>query len=206
MPWLINEDRALKKKLEGIQVTDANARDGREVPVRFILPEAEVGKMTYPLIVIEHAGLYKADDREHRGGALQLSYVPEGKTGVPGDYWVPEYPIPYDLDYHVTTYTRLAEHNRILSGLLMQVDRIPSRFGYLEVPEDGTIRRLDLIGGPWPTSNLDGEQKRVFRSQYIVRINSELLPAQVETVTNFVDRVVMDLAYYSDTYVVPIQD
>lgn len=204
MSWLIAEDRAIKKKLDGILVPDATAPAGREVTVRFTLPEAEVGAMTYPSVIIEHAGLYKADDREHRGGPTQLPYVPDGMTGVPGDYWVQEYPIPYDIDYHVTSYCRLAEHNRMLTAELMSEHRIPARWGYLAVPEDGTTRRLDLIGGPWPISTLDDEQKRLYRTQFVVRVNTELLPTQVATVTNIVNRVVMDLSYFSEQFIVPL--
>jgi hypothetical protein len=132
---------------------------------------------------------------------VQLPYVPEGLAGVPGDYYVNDYPLPYNLDYLITVYSRLAEHDTYLLGEMARFERLPSRFGFLEVPEDNTIRRLDLIGGPWKVEGgFDQDQKRVFRTGYVVRISAELNLHQATTLTNIVNRVVMDIEPYVQTY------
>jgi hypothetical protein len=211
MPWLFNEDAALKAKLQGLTVADANAPvSGRPVPVRFRFPETEVANISYPMVVIEHAGLERDAEREHRAGLTPLGYSPEGSpelattdvTKMP--YWVQDYPIPYNMDYQVVVYARKANHIMQLTGALAAMDRLPHRFGYLEIPEDGTIRRIDLIGGPDPTDTLDQDGKRLFRRTYLIRVSSELLQSQVYDFTNSTVKTVnLTLKYkdfYSDTY------
>ena len=50
------------------------------------------------------------------------------------------------------------------------------RRGFIEVPEDGTIRRCDLVD--WRAANLldqeAGYKKRTFRKVYTIRINAEI--------------------------------
>jgi hypothetical protein len=251
MPWLLNEDAALKKKLQGLTVTDANAPiGGRPVPVRFRLPETELSDTQFPLIVIEHAGLSRDPEREHRG-YIQLPYVPEGEDprgiwpleydvidGVPEGTTLPsgqivgdpnvaddgvdetedpagedtytvdpadvpfysDFPIPYNIDYQITVYSRKALHDRVLVASLAANDRIPERFGFLEIPEDGTFRRLDLIGGPSPEVEKDRDGKRIFRSIYAVRVSSELLPGEVDQYYKVLTDPVLALEYQSDYF------
>jgi hypothetical protein len=197
--WLINEDRALKAKLSGLTVTDANAPGtGRPVPVRYLLPESELATQTFPMIVLEHAGIEKASDREHRGN-IMLPYAPEGEAR----WWQPtatsvdvrkspyatEFPIPYDLRFRVMVYTRTAWHDMTLASALAQRDRIPARFGFLEIPEDVTTRSLDLLGGPELVDARDENGKRLFRREYLISIASELLPSAA-------------VAYFQATHVV----
>jgi hypothetical protein len=162
MPWLINEDRAVKAKLQGLTVTDVNAPDGRAVAVRYRVPESELAQQTFPLIVIEHAGIDKADEREHRG-YVHLPYAPEGAEpwwnpdnpsyDVTKSPYLVEFPIPYDLRYRIIVFTRTSLARHGAAAALAQHDRIPARFGFLEIPEDGTVRRLDLARRPrdWST-------------------------------------------------------
>lgn len=77
MPWLMNQDAALKYQLQGIRVTDQNAPSGRPVAVRYRSPEDEVARYTPPLILIEMPVLSMALERAHQG-SIQLPYVPEG--------------------------------------------------------------------------------------------------------------------------------
>jgi len=201
MTWLLNEDAGLKKKFAGLTVSDVNSPT-RPVLVRFRLPENEFKDMTFPAVVIDHGGISKADDREHRGSAL-LPYAPEGQpkwadyeNPAASPYWLNEWPIPYDLDYTITVYSRQALHSRALVAALAQPDRIPARFGYVEIPQDGTIRRLDLMGGPEPDEARDADGKRLFKNVYMVRVSSELLPSQVEAVTRVLeDGVQLDVEY-----------
>ncbi len=189
MPWLINEDRALKAKLQGLTVTDVNAPTGRPVPVRYRVPESELAKQTFPLIVIEHAGLEKADDREHRGNIL-LPYAPEGSTpwwqptdsgwDVSASPYLADFPIPYDIRYRVLVFTRESWHDIALASSLAQFDRIPARFGFLTIPEDGTVRRVDLLGGPELVDTRDEDGKRLFRREYLISVSSEMLPSEAQ--------------------------
>lgn len=211
MPWLLNEDAALKFKLQGLQVIDANAPSGRNVPVRFRLPETEVADLTFPIIVIDHDGWYPAPEREHRG-FTKLPYAPEGQqpwwyvTGDPSTesfypddspYWS-FFPIPYNLDYYVTVYTRIMhEHTIPLVSQLAAFDRLHPKFAFLDVPQDGTKRTLQLLGGPALTAEYDSNGKRFFQVRYKVRVFSELVP-QVTTYAN-VTSINIDLSVYDDT-------
>jgi hypothetical protein len=211
MPWLFNEDAALKVKLQGLTVTDANAPNGRPVPVRFRLPETEPANLTYPIIVISHAGWTPASDREHRG-FTQLPYAPEGLptwwndsggTNLASDTFAPAdspyrtyFPIPYNLDYQISVYCRFVrEHMLPLNIALAGYDKLHPRFGFLDVPQDGTKRTLQLLGGPAPTEAYDENSKRIFRLDYLVRVFSELVPEVVQTVLT--TAVNLDLSIYN---------
>jgi hypothetical protein len=211
IPWLINEDRAIKAKFKDLTVTDANAPDGRPVAVRYRLPESELAKQTFPMVIIEHAGIEKADDREHRGTIL-LPYAPEGAEGWwnPGDTqwdvtkspYAVEFPIPYDLRYRVLVFAREAWHDISLASVLAQPDRIPARFGFLEIPEDRTVRRLDLLGGPELIDTRDEDGKRLFRREYLISVSSEMPPA-VATKYAEAQSVNLDFEYYQDDVIAP---
>lgn len=210
MPWLLNEDAALKFKLQGLQVTDANAPNGRPVPVRFRLPETEVSDLTFPIIVIDHDGWYAAPEREHRG-FTQLPYAPEGSApwwDVTGDpdteqfdpedspYWS-FFPIPYNLDYFVTVYTRIMhEHTIPLVSQLAAFNRLHPKFAFLDVPQDGTKRTLQLLGGPALTAEYDTNGKRFFQVKYKVRIFSELVPQVLQFPK--ATQINVDLSVYDD--------
>jgi len=194
MPFVFNEDQAIKKKLTGITVTDENAPPpGRTVAVRFRLPETELANATFPMIVIDPAGPVKDSEREHRG-RTRLPYIPEQavdpvvyidpKTGntVPWDPaedyqhspFVVDYPIPFNFDYTITVLSRKQSHMVQLMNTLSQIQYLPARFGYVEVDGDETLRSLFLIGGPEVAPLRDTDGKRLFRVVYRVRIPSEI--------------------------------
>src|SRR5215467_9787661 len=123
MPWLLNEDAALKLKLQGLTVSDAT-NASRPVPVRFRLPEVEVSTLTFPIIAIEHDGWYPAPERMH-SGYTNVPYAPEGfnpwwdDSGGPANAefdpndspYFGYFPVPYNFDYIITVYTRfMHEH------------------------------------------------------------------------------------------------
>lgn len=218
MAWLLNEEDAVKRKFAGLTVTDENAPSSGSLPVavRFRLPETELANVEFPMIVIDGPAMSKADDREHRG-TVRLGYAPEGQptsvmvpdgkggmvvwdTQSPDGFDVTlspyqtEVPIPYNFDYEITVYTRMQSH---LSSLMMQlarIDRIPARFGFLEIPQDGTVRTLDLIGGPVIQRDRDENDKRLFRAVYSIRVVSELDPYQAALIENYVDVDGVDLS------------
>ena len=206
MPFILNEDAAIKAKFQGLTVSDATApTSGRQVSVRFRLPETELADANYPQIIIDPPEINKASDREHRGPTY-LPYAPEQYTGstitgidrdakefVPGwdpatspvdqsPFFVQDYPIPFDFDYQITVETRKQTHLTELMIALAQIDRIPARFGFLEVPADGTVRSLFLIGGPEIIPTKDADSKRLFRAIYRIRIASELSSYQYKQI------------------------
>ena len=211
MPWLLNEDGALKLKLQGLRVFDANSPvSGRPVPVRFRLPESEVADLTFPIVIITHQGWYPAPERMH-DGFTTLPYAPEGfapwwkDTGpdtttfdpLAGPYYS-YFPIPYNFDYQVTVYSRfMHEHTIPLVSALAQYERLHPKYGFLDIPQDGTKRTMQLIGGPDLRSGTDNNGKRIFWVDYKVRVFSELLP----TIYTYppVKEINVDLSEYSST-------
>lgn len=217
IPWLLNEDAALKLKLQGLQVIDANAPQGRTVPVRFRLPEVELADLTYPIIVIDHDGWYIANDREHRG-FVQIPYAPEGyapwwnDTGPattifdPNDspYWS-FFPLPYNLDYTVTVYARIQhEHTIPLISQLAAYDRLNAKFAYLDIPQDGTKRTMQLLGGPASVVDYDENGKRLFKTIYKIRVFSELVEEVIQYV--MATNINLDLSVYQDITDLSVQE
>lgn len=218
MPWISNEAGALKTKLSGLTVIDAaSPSPGRDVPVYFWDPEYELTDVEFPSIILRHSGISKGDDREHRGTVL-LPYVPEQYntdgtapsidpvTGLaitwdttqdydPNEspFKVFDYPIPYNLDFQVDVYSRFQTELMPLVEQLGAIDRIPVRFGYIEVPQDATIRSLDLLGGPEIVADKDAEGKRLFRAVYSVRVFSELNLYDVAQITSRISTVNLTL-------------
>ncbi|MET9119949.1 hypothetical protein [Streptomyces sp. NPDC004528] len=173
MPWIVNEDAAVKAKLQGIHVKDTNAPvAGLPVDVRFRLPEHELATATYPLIVIERSRIAHDSEREHRG-VVELSYTPEGYD--PASSYLATDPIPYLIEYQVTVYARKQRHAASIVQTLSSRDYLHPRWAYLEVPEDGTIRRLELAGGPEFNDGRDSDGKRLWQVDYLIQVSSELL-------------------------------
>lgn len=173
MPWIINEDAAIKAKLQDIVVTDENApAAGLPVDVRFRLPENEVADATFPLIVVERTRADRDAAREHRGTVV-LGYTPEGYDAA-ASYLAVD-PIPYTIEYQVTVYARKQRHAMNIAATLATTDYLHPRWAYLEVPEDGTIRRLEVAGGPEFTAGRDAHGKRLWQVDYLVQVSSELL-------------------------------
>jgi hypothetical protein len=208
VPWIYNEDAALKLKLQGLTVDDPN-NSSRPVPVRYRLPEDELATLTYPCIIIEHQGINPAPEREHRG-YIQLQYAPEGLP-----IWWPQYatsydptlspyytwfPLPYNMDYSVTVYTRkMAEHLQPLLATLATENYLPYHFGYLDIPQDGTVRNMFLMQGPQIEYGKDKDDKRLFRATYMIRVMTEIIPTVFNVYdANTVTQINLDLGVYSD--------
>lgn len=202
MPWLLNEDAALKFKLQGMTVTDATSPpNGRKVKVRYRLPETEVANLDYPCIILEFLGAFGAPEREHRSGPINLPYTPEGYSG-PGPFRVPWYPIPYNLDYQVTVLSRLArDHHFPLLARMQMPDKLPYHWGQIIIPQDNTVRTMILSGGPDTPYGVDEDGKRLFTAVYRVRIFSELYgPVTDLSPGNYprVSQLNIDLGVYED--------
>lgn len=200
------ESEAIKKKLTGIRVTSSTYPEGRDVPVGFVAPDFELKNASYPGIYLSYAGMSRASDREHRGSA-NLQYAPPGFPAnvlVPKDmdnkdsaltepwnltfdkrsspYTVWDHPIPYNIDFNITVVTRNYQQMFEVVAQLDAMERIPARFGGLEVPQDGTIRTLELLGGPETSALKDEDGKRLLQSVYSVRVAAEINLYDIEGV------------------------
>ena len=186
MTFLISEDEALRNLLLGMVVTDQKAAAGadttRSVKVYFGQPDQEIRSQSYPYIVIDMIDIAEDTARAMRG-FVKPSYLPDPDVmpavqGVnpetPYDStvndWQIHWPIPVNIDYQVTTYARQPRHDRqILSQILYT--KIPMRFAILE-PDDGTVRRLDLLD--ISKRDVTEQGKRLFVNAFTVRVSSEI--------------------------------
>jgi hypothetical protein len=185
--FIFNEDRAMMEKFSGMVVQDVNAPDtGRPVQVTWLDNDTELVDLTYPSIIICNVGLSYDAERASSGWS-QLPYTPEGFEQWINDsnldvtnspYWAFT-PIPYNIDYQIEVLSRTNKHSTFLSAVLSGPDFLSVRHGYLAIPEDGTVRRMDLMSGPERQSTHDTDDKRVFHSIYSVRVSTELLPIEV---------------------------
>lgn len=182
MPLLYNEDSAVKTKLSGLKVTDVNDPAGRPVPVRFRGPENELADAVYPMLILDEADWSPAPERAHAGYS-PLAYVPEGYAAPdPSVTLFTEMPQPINIDWVLTLYCRKALHRTSLIAQLAAFDYLPGRYGYLEVPQDSSLRRLEVIGGPRNATVLDGNGKRLLTATWRLRTTGELIWAPVTSI------------------------
>lgn len=192
MTFLLSEDEALKNLLKGITVTDQKAsgtqQTTRNVDVRFGQPDQEISDQKYPYIIIDMIDVAEDVQRAMRGmvkpvyldDPALMPPVTEGDDPVAYDPetndWMIHWPIPVNIDYQITTYSRQPRHDReILAQILY--NKIPMRFAVLE-PADGnsdgvgTVRRLDLLD--IAKRDVTEQGKRLFVNVFTVRVSSEI--------------------------------
>ena len=189
--FLLAEDAAVKARFANISVSDD--RDAQRLAkVFFRYPEGEKEKED-PFITIEHVGLSHNRSLQHSeqtyyysnsvvGASLSpvyIDYYPSelNAAGMASELGSHKYLrtdsfVPVTLIYQIATYARSALHDRQLTSKILR--RVaPFRRGFIDVPEDGTIRRFDLIS--WVNSDLlDGEagyRKRIFRKIYTIHMS-----------------------------------
>lgn len=190
--FLIREDHALRQQLTGMKVHAANGPTGGiPVPVYFRLPEDEVRARSFPYVIIDFLAVARDGTREHRGVIpMPTGYRP---AGIPNGAHI-EFPIPVSLTYQVSTFTRNVQQDRQLVGQL--ISRLPVRFGALPmasargVPDDNSVRRLDLTAGPVTRDTKEGG-KRIFSKVYSVAISSELFLTEIRSIA-IVRQVILD--------------
>ena len=177
--WLINEDKALREWLKDIYVADEKA-PSRKVGVWFGQPDVEITEQTYPYMTIDLIDAREATERAMRG-KVWLQYAPDGgdTPSIVTPYFT-DHPIPYDLDYQITTYARHPRHDRVLMRTLLQ-DKFGSRMHSLYIPEDDTVRSMFLMGQQKRDKTED--KRRLFSNAYTVRVYSELLPVDITTLS-----------------------
>jgi hypothetical protein len=187
MPFIINEDEALKTLLQGITVSDAG-NPARPVGVYYGQPDKDIRQQVYPYITLDLVGVREDTERAHRG-MVNLTYTPEGYIPNLNDddsiNQPIEFPIPVDLIYQVSTWSRQPRHDRQIMGKLFAPGRLPFRFGQLPVPQDGTNRRLDMLGFSKRDTTEGG--KRLFSNVYNIRISAELFTQQLVDVYKVLD-------------------
>lgn len=179
MTFILSEDKALRDKLVGMTVTDQKADGGtgarRAVGVWFGQPDQEIRNQSYPYITIDLIDVAEDYSRAHRGKVRPDYYDnPDNIDDNPYDpefhNWEIDWPVPVNLDYQVTTFARQPRHDREILAQLMSL-KLPLRFGVLE-PDDGTIRRLDILG--ISKRDVTESGKRLFMNTFTVRVSSEI--------------------------------
>lgn len=194
MPFIINEDKALKTVLKGITVADAK-NPARPVGVWFGQPDVEIREQSYPYITIDLVDIMEEKDRNNRG-VTTLSYTPEGANS--GTKYKTEIPIPVAIDYQVTSYSRQPLHDRAIIAALL-TDILPFRFGTLEIPEDKTIRRLELLG--YTKRDITEQGKRLYVNVFTIRVSSEILPSTLVAYSPTITTVNKTFTSYPNTNV-----
>ena len=186
MTFLLSEDEALKNLLKGIVVTDQKAagtqQTTRNVDVRFGQPDQEISDQKYPYIIIDMIDIAEDTTRAMRG-MVKPNYLddpetmpalqdvhPETAYDPETNNWMIHWPIPVNIDYQVTTYSRQPRHDREILGQILTT-KIPMRFAILE-PTDGTVRRLDLLD--ISKRDVTEQGKRLFVNAFTVRVSSEI--------------------------------
>lgn len=181
MTFLLDEDDALKKHLQGMTVTDQKAAvigKPRAVRVWFGQPDQEITDQIYPYMVIDMIDIQRDNEREHRGLVSPDYLVPS--TLDAGDPFIIHTPIPVMIDYQITSYARDPRHDRaIISQLLFS--KTPFRFGTLSVDTGQvdlsgnpvhTMRRMDILD--IAKRDVTENQKRLFVNAVTARVSSEI--------------------------------
>ena len=187
MSFILAEDAALKNYVQGLTVADEKA-PVRPVKVWFGYPDVEIRTQSYPYLIVELIDVRAARERQLSG----LLYDNDNRgtiAPVEGVAYLYGIPLPYDLTYQVTSYSRHPRHDRAIILQLQQ--KFPSQYGTLEVPNElGTQiakRHMFLDGFIKRDSIEDG--KRLFRNVFTVRIVSEMTPSTANNALSTVQTV-----------------
>ena len=183
--FLLNEDEALRKKLQGMTVHDQKS-DGsnvaRPVGVFFGQPDQELRAQNYPYITIDMIDIQRDTMREMRG-TTDAAYLQPEQFEIDGvEAFDVDLPIPVNIDYQITVYSRHPRHDRAILAQLLSTRLV--RFGYLEIVEKdvtvgdtqtvtSTYRRMDLINVAKRDST--EQAKRLFVNAISVRVSSEIV-------------------------------
>lgn len=184
--FLEAEETALKLKLGGtpdapaITVMDAR-NSARPVGVWFRSPEREFSQTMFPFIAIAFTGVAPELNREECANVGIQNYLPDQTHWDTDNEFFTQYPIPVSFSFVIEVHSRNPRHDLQIFQRLVQLDMLPLRFGYLECPTDGTIRRLDNLG--WAQSDFfDSDGKRTLRKLISITVSGEMLsiPAWTE--------------------------
>lgn len=196
MTFLLSEDLALKLRLQGMTVTDQKATGDnfdRQVAVWFGYPDQEIRAQAYPYVTIEMIDIQHDSSREMRGTTDADYLFPVGNVILANTTQILDLPIPVNIDYQVTTYSRNPLHDRQIVAQLIY-KKLPHRFGYLEIPEKSvtsgdvttntiTVRRMDVMD--ISKRDIVEQGKRLYQNVVTVRISSEVSNADFEKKTSY---------------------
>ena len=187
MSFIIAEDAALKNYLQGMTVADEKA-PVRPVKVWFGYPDVEIRTQSYPYVVVELVDIRAATERQISG----MNYDSDNRGTVnPTANTVYRYqiPLPYDLVYQISAYSRHPRHDRAI--LFQMQQKFPSQYGSLPMPNalntESAYRHMFLDGFLKRDQIEDG--KRLFRAVYTVRIVSEMTPVNANNALSTVQTV-----------------
>ena len=188
MTFLLSEDEAIRNKMKGMLVTDQKTVDNggnatRAVGVWFGQPDQEIRPQSYPYITIDMIDIAEDFQRSMRGLA-KPSYLPDPGLDPSGakvydtatSNWYIHQPIPVNIDYQITTYSRQPRHDREILAQILYT-KLPLRFAVLEVDNNdaqGTLRRIDILDVSKRDVTESG--KRLFVNAFTVRVSSEIAP------------------------------
>jgi hypothetical protein len=190
MVFLLSEDKALREKLQGVVVHDqvaTGADKPRQVGVWFGQPDQEIRAQSYPYITIDMLDVQRDTQREMRGLTNADYLGPEDLGGA--DTFITDLPIPVNIQYQITTYSRHPRHDRELLAQLLGSRLI--RFGYLEIVEKdvtvdnvetvtSTYRRMDVINVA--KRDMTEQAKRLFVNAITVKVSSEILQSALRAI------------------------
>ena len=189
MTFILAEDAALKSYLSGLTVSDEKSNP-RSVGVWFGYPDVEIRSQNFPFITIELMDIRQSFERAHSGYYYDSDNQGTVVTSTNSLYGY-EYPVPYDLVYQITSYSRHPRHDRALAFQLM--NKFPGFRGFLPVPNEigtSTAYRHMFLGDFTKLDRAEGENgnKRLLRNIYTVTVMSEMSPTQASAVniTQFV--------------------
>lgn len=172
MTLLLSEDKALRELLQGLEVTDQKA-EGTETPrqvgVWYGQPDQELRNQNYPYMTIQMIDVARDTTREMRG--LTNDEYLRNDTISPDAPFITDRPIPVNIDYQITTYSRHPRHDRELLAKILY-GKLPFRFGTLNC-DDNTVRRLDVLDVT--KRDVTEQAKRLFVNVFTVRVSSEIL-------------------------------
>ena len=190
--FLLSEDEALRDLLLGMTVTDQKANSTRNVEVWFGQPDQELREQKYPYVTIDMVDIAEDFSRAMRGkvkpvyltdpenmvngvqGTQSVQAVQEVEFDDEVNSWEIDFPIPVNIDYQITTYSRQPRHDRQILAQLM-FTKIPLRFAILNTGANtvyGTTRRLDVLD--IAKRDVSESGKRLFVNAITVRISSEI--------------------------------
>jgi len=177
MTFILAEDAALKSYLSGLTVSDEKSNP-RSVGVWFGYPDVEIRSQSFPFITIELMDIRQSFERAHSG-----YYYDSDNQGTvissTNTLYGYEYPVPYDLVYQITSYSRHPRHDRALAYHLM--NKFPGFRGFLPVPNEigtSTAYRHMFLGDFTKLDRAEGENgnKRLLRNVYTITVMSEMSP------------------------------
>lgn len=172
MTFLLSEDKALRELIQGVEVSDQKADNSlspRQVGVWFGQPDQELRNQNYPYVTIQMIDVARDTTREMRG--LTSAEYLRNDTVDENEEFITDRPIPVNIDYQITTYSRHPRHDRELLAKILY-DRLPFRFGTLNC-DDNTVRRLDVLDVT--KRDVTEQAKRLFVNVFTVRVSSEIL-------------------------------